>query len=60
MLEYQKLWGKTNAETELQSPPKIYDSSSLPALLFKARTLLGAESHLRNINHQLEKLLDQE
>lgn len=37
-----------------------YDSSSLPALLFKARTLLGAESHLRNINHQLEKLLDQE
>ncbi|XP_010376232.2 centromere protein U isoform X1 [Rhinopithecus roxellana] len=39
---------------------ETYDSSSLPALLFKARTLLGAESHLRNINHQLEKLLDQE
>ncbi|XP_062933274.1 centromere protein U [Cynocephalus volans] len=37
-----------------------YDSSSLPALLFKARTLLGAENHLQNINHQLEKLLDQE
>ncbi|XP_035148435.1 centromere protein U [Callithrix jacchus] len=39
---------------------EMYDSSSLPALLFKARTLLGAESHLQNINHQLEKLLDQE
>ncbi|KAM7111313.1 centromere protein U isoform 9-T11 [Molossus nigricans] len=38
---------------------ETYDSSSLPALLFKARTLLGAESHLQNINHQLEKLLDQ-
>ncbi|KFO24338.1 Centromere protein U, partial [Fukomys damarensis] len=39
---------------------ETYDSSSLPALLFKARTLLGAENHLQNINHQLEKLLDQE
>ncbi|KAL0594073.1 Centromere protein U, partial [Plecturocebus cupreus] len=39
---------------------EMYDSSSLPALLFKARTLLGAKSHLQNINHQLEKLLDQE
>ncbi|XP_054575914.1 centromere protein U [Eptesicus fuscus] len=38
---------------------ETYDSSSLPALLFKERTLLGAESHLQNINHQLEKLLDQ-
>ncbi|XP_005373541.1 PREDICTED: centromere protein U [Chinchilla lanigera] len=38
---------------------ETYDSSSLPALLFKARTLLGAEHHLQNINHQLEKLLDQ-
>lgn len=39
---------------------EMYDSSSLPALLFKARTLLGAENHLQNINHQLGKLLDQE
>ncbi|XP_059541689.1 centromere protein U isoform X3 [Myotis daubentonii] len=38
---------------------ETYDSSSLPALLFKERTLLGAESHLQNINHQLEKLLAQ-
>ncbi|EHB08376.1 Centromere protein U, partial [Heterocephalus glaber] len=38
---------------------ETYDSSSLPALLFKARTLLGAENHLQNINRQLEKLLDQ-
>nr|XP_019591755.1 PREDICTED: centromere protein U [Rhinolophus sinicus] len=38
---------------------ETYDSSSLPALLFKVRTLLGAESHLQNINHQLEKLVDQ-
>lgn len=36
-----------------------YDSSSLPALLFKARPLLGAEHHLQNINYQLENLLDQ-
>ncbi|XP_073910975.1 centromere protein U [Castor canadensis] len=38
---------------------EMYDSSSLPALLFKARTLLGAENHLQNINQQLGKLLDQ-
>ncbi|XP_029790364.1 centromere protein U [Suricata suricatta] len=38
---------------------ETYDSSSLPALLVQARTLLGAENHLRDINHQLEKLLDQ-
>ncbi|XP_040499319.1 centromere protein U isoform X3 [Ursus maritimus] len=38
---------------------ETYDSSSLPALLLKARTLLGAGNHLQNINHQLEKLLDQ-
>ncbi|XP_049488528.1 centromere protein U isoform X1 [Panthera uncia] len=37
---------------------ETYDSSSLPALLVQARTLLGAETHLQNINHQLEKLLD--
>ena len=36
-----------------------YDSSSLPALLFKARPLLRAENHLQNINYQLENLLDQ-
>ncbi|KAB1257683.1 Centromere protein U [Camelus dromedarius] len=38
---------------------ETYDSSSLPALLFKARPLLGAENHLQNINYQLEKLLEQ-
>ncbi|XP_075866806.1 centromere protein U [Microcebus murinus] len=46
-----------------EKKPKIketYDSSSLPALLFNTRTILGAETHLQNINHQLEKLLDQE
>ncbi|XP_051038339.1 centromere protein U isoform X2 [Phodopus roborovskii] len=37
-----------------------YDSSSLPALLFKARTILGAEKHLKTINCQLGKLLEQE
>ncbi|XP_040587706.1 centromere protein U isoform X2 [Mesocricetus auratus] len=37
-----------------------YDSSSLPALLFKARTILGAENHLKTINYQLGKLLEQE
>uniref|UniRef100_A0A8C9AUM8 Centromere protein U n=1 Tax=Prolemur simus TaxID=1328070 RepID=A0A8C9AUM8_PROSS len=39
---------------------ETYDSSSLPALLFNTRTVLGVENHLQNINHQLEKLLDQE
>ncbi|XP_055970311.1 centromere protein U [Sorex fumeus] len=38
---------------------KTYDSSSLPALLFKARTLWRAETHLQSINRQLETLLDQ-
>uniref|UniRef100_A0A8I3P498 Centromere protein U n=2 Tax=Canis lupus familiaris TaxID=9615 RepID=A0A8I3P498_CANLF len=38
---------------------ETYDSSSLPALLVTARALLGAENHLQNINHRLEKLLDQ-
>ncbi|XP_052018455.1 centromere protein U isoform X2 [Apodemus sylvaticus] len=37
-----------------------YDSSSLPALLFKARSILGAENHLRTINCQLGKLLEQD
>lgn len=37
-----------------------YDSSSLPALLFKARTILGAKKHLKTINYQLVKLLEQE
>ncbi|XP_062069391.1 centromere protein U [Lepus europaeus] len=39
---------------------ETYDSSSLPALLFKARTFLGAENNLQTINHQLENLLDQD
>ncbi|XP_012414950.1 centromere protein U isoform X4 [Trichechus manatus latirostris] len=39
---------------------ETYNSSSLPALLLKARGLLGVENHLQNINHQLEKLLGQE
>ncbi|XP_055449579.1 centromere protein U isoform X1 [Psammomys obesus] len=46
-----------------ESEPKEkeeYDSSSLPALLFKARSILGAEKHLKTINYQLEKLLKQE
>ncbi|XP_039109791.1 centromere protein U isoform X1 [Hyaena hyaena] len=38
---------------------ETYDSSSLPALLVQARTLLGAENHLQDLNHQLEKLLAQ-
>uniref|UniRef100_A0AC11EUN6 Centromere protein U n=1 Tax=Ovis aries TaxID=9940 RepID=A0AC11EUN6_SHEEP len=38
---------------------ETYDSSSLPALLFKARPLVRAENHLQNINYQLENLLDQ-
>ncbi|XP_048186360.1 centromere protein U [Perognathus longimembris pacificus] len=38
---------------------ETYDSSSLPALLFKAKTILAAENHLKNINQQLETLLDQ-
>ncbi|CAO2612073.1 Centromere protein U [Lemmus lemmus] len=37
-----------------------YDSSSVPALLFKARTILGAKKHLKTINYQLGKLLEQE
>lgn len=37
-----------------------YDSSSIPALLLKARTILGAEIQLQNINQQLETLIDQE
>ncbi|XP_021074882.1 centromere protein U [Mus pahari] len=37
-----------------------YDSSSLPALLFKARSILGAENHLKTINYQLGKLLEQD
>ncbi|XP_054421788.1 centromere protein U isoform X1 [Pteronotus mesoamericanus] len=46
-----------------ESEPHVketYDSSSLPALLFKGRTLLGAQSHLQNINYQLERLLERE
>ncbi|KAK2499306.1 hypothetical protein MC885_018396, partial [Smutsia gigantea] len=48
------------SDTQEKEPnvKETYDSSSLPAMLFKARTLLGVESHLKNINHQLEKLLE--
>ncbi|CAK6442562.1 unnamed protein product [Pipistrellus nathusii] len=49
----------SNIQERQPNVKETYDSSSLPALLFKERTLLGAESHLQNINHQLEKLLDQ-
>nr|XP_058905341.1 centromere protein U isoform X2 [Kogia breviceps] len=45
--------------SDIQEKEPNYDSSSLPALLFKARPLLGAENHLQNINYQLEKLLNQ-
>ncbi|XP_072806573.1 centromere protein U isoform X2 [Vicugna pacos] len=49
------------SDTQEKDPnvKETYDSSSLPALLFKARPLLGAENHLQNINYQLEKLLEQ-
>ncbi|XP_003469218.1 centromere protein U [Cavia porcellus] len=50
----------SEVEERERNVKEMYDSSSLPALLFKARTLLGADHHLQNINHQLEKLLDQE
>ncbi|XP_014386903.1 PREDICTED: centromere protein U [Myotis brandtii] len=49
----------SNIQERQPNVKETYDSSSLPALLFKERTLLGAESHLQNINHQLEKLLAQ-
>ncbi|XP_070316184.1 centromere protein U isoform X1 [Odocoileus virginianus] len=49
----------SDVQEEEPSVKETYDSSSLPALLFKARPLLGAENHLQNINCQLEKLLDQ-
>lgn len=45
---------------EKEPKEEEYDSSSLPALLFKARTILGAKKHLKTINYQLEKLLEQE
>nr|XP_014694991.2 centromere protein U isoform X1 [Equus asinus] len=48
----------SNIRQKEPNAKETYDSSSLPALLFKARTLLGAENHLQNINRQLEKLLD--
>ncbi|XP_059738311.1 centromere protein U isoform X2 [Bos taurus] len=49
----------SDVQEEEPSVKETYDSSSLPALLFKARPLLGAEHHLQNINYQLENLLDQ-
>ncbi|XP_021025536.1 centromere protein U [Mus caroli] len=50
--DYSNVQEKEPKETEK------YDSSSLPALLFKARSILGAENHLRTINYQLGKLLE--
>ncbi|XP_054984093.1 centromere protein U [Sorex araneus] len=52
--DYSDFQEKTKNMKKMQ-----YDSSSLPALLFKARTLWRAETHLQSINHQLETLLDQ-
>ncbi|XP_030686887.1 centromere protein U isoform X1 [Globicephala melas] len=49
----------SDIQEEEPNVKETYNSSSLPALLFKARPLLGAENHLQNINYQLEKLLDQ-
>ncbi|KAL0607573.1 Centromere protein U [Plecturocebus cupreus] len=60
-IKYDELRGNySDVKAKEPKVKEMYDSSSLPALLFKARTLLGAESHLQNVNHQLEKLLDQE
>ncbi|KAG8520776.1 Centromere protein U, partial [Galemys pyrenaicus] len=50
----------SNFQEKKPNVKETYDSSSLPAMLYKARTLLGAENHLQSINHQLEKLLDQQ
>ncbi|XP_060040072.1 centromere protein U isoform X1 [Erinaceus europaeus] len=50
----------SNVQEKKPKVKEMYDSSSLPALLFQARTLLGAENHLQNINQQLEKLLAQD
>ncbi|KAM5264331.1 centromere protein U [Ctenodactylus gundi] len=50
----------SDVQEEEPNVKETYDSSSIPALLFKARPLLGAENHLQNINHQLAKLLGDE
>uniref|UniRef100_A0A8C5P1L7 Centromere protein U n=1 Tax=Jaculus jaculus TaxID=51337 RepID=A0A8C5P1L7_JACJA len=50
----------SGVQEEKPNVKESYDSSSFPALLFKARPLWGAEKHLQNINHQLEVLLNQE
>ncbi|XP_034376281.1 centromere protein U [Arvicanthis niloticus] len=50
----------SNIEEKGPTEKEKYDSSSLPALLFKARSILGAEKHLKTINYQLGKLLEQD
>ncbi|XP_028737016.1 centromere protein U [Peromyscus leucopus] len=50
----------SNVQEKEPKKKEKYDSSSLPALLFKARTVLGAEKHLKTINYQLGKLLEQD
>ncbi|XP_036065093.1 centromere protein U [Onychomys torridus] len=50
----------SNVQEKEPKKKEKYGSSSLPALLFKARTILGAEKHLKTINYQLGKLLEQE
>ncbi|XP_028613534.1 centromere protein U [Grammomys surdaster] len=50
----------SNIEEKEPKEKEKYDSSSLPALLFKARSILGAEKHLKTINYQLGKLLEQD
>ncbi|XP_059100375.1 centromere protein U [Peromyscus eremicus] len=50
----------SNVQEKEPKKKEKYDSSSLPALLFKARTILGAEKHLKTINYQLGKLLEQD
>ncbi|XP_031195587.1 centromere protein U isoform X2 [Mastomys coucha] len=50
----------SNVQEKVPKENEKYDSSSLPALLFKARSILGAENHLKTINYQLGKLLEQD
>ncbi|EDL78890.1 similar to myeloid leukemia factor 1 interacting protein [Rattus norvegicus] len=50
----------SNVREEEPKEKEKYDSSSLPALLFKARSILGAEKHLKTINYHLGKLLKQD
>ncbi|XP_036406658.1 centromere protein U [Megalops cyprinoides] len=39
---------------------EVYGPSSLPALLLEARSVLGAEHQLKNVNDKLQQVLDQE